>query len=91
MLDFILPAINATVFSNYLKDLTFADSDMYLNELRRLRASHNQNVMYVILTDDYKLNIQNEGKKSNAYQIMVIFGLTDFLDPNFFEIVLLCN
>ena len=64
---------------------------MYLNELRRLRASHNQNVMYVILTDDYKLNIQNEGKKSNAYQIMVIFGLTDFLDPNFFEIVLLCN
>ena len=64
---------------------------MYLNELRRLRASHNQNVMYVILTDDYKLNIQNEGKKSNAYQIMVIFGLTDFLDPNFFEIVLVCN
>ena len=42
---FFLPAINATVFSNYLKDLTFADSDMYLNELRRLRASHNQNVM----------------------------------------------
>ena len=56
LLDFILPAINATVFSNYLKDLTFADSDMYLNELRRLRASHNQNVMYVILTDDYKFS-----------------------------------
>ena len=56
LLDFILPAINATVFSNYLEDLTFVDSDMYLNELRRLRASHNQNVMYVILTDDYKFS-----------------------------------
>ena len=62
----------------------FADSDMYLNELRRLRASHNQNVMYVILTDDYKLNIQNERKKPNAYQTMVIFGLTDFFDPNYY-------
>ena len=57
---------------------------MYLNELRRLRASHDQNVKYVILTDDYKLNIQNERKKPNAYQTMVIFGLTDFLDPNYY-------
>ena len=64
LLDFILPAINATVFSNYLKDLTFADSDMYLNELRRLRASHNQNVMYVILTDDYKFSTFKTKEKS---------------------------
>ena len=64
LLDFILPAINATVFSNYLEDLTFVDSDMYLNELRRLRASHNQNVMYVILTDDYKFSTFKTKEKS---------------------------
>ena len=64
LLDFILPAINATVFSNYLEDLTFVDSDMYLNELRRLRASHNQNVMYVILTDDYKFSTFKTKAKS---------------------------
>ena len=53
-----------SLVTKYLKDLTFADSDMYLNELRRLRASHNQNVMYVILTDDYKFSTFKTKEKS---------------------------